>query len=173
MSMRKNAALAVVCLSSFLNAAHADGVVISGAQTAMPVDNDFSHALPDTLLAGARLALQEPARLVFTPVAAESGNHNSLVVVGLGVLSEDRDFGFRRGGRGQIAGIFQPGTLDQLFFTSDFGAGARPGGRSFGVFVDGNAGESFTTFYLGYDDTPGDDDDFDDYIIRVDVEPLN
>ncbi|MEO1705154.1 MAG: hypothetical protein AAFR50_07450 [Pseudomonadota bacterium] len=164
------AALAVCLVPPF---AVADGVRITGAALGMPVENDFSQNLPGVLISGATLALTEPARLIFTPVAAESGNHHALTVAGLGTLSEDRDFGFRRGGRGQITGNFAPGSLDGiLIFTSDFGDTAVPGSDSFGVFVDGAPGEAFTTFFLVYDDTNGTDGDFDDYIIRVDVEAL-
>ena len=153
--------------------AMADGVRISGLSAPIPLDNDFTGNLPDTLISAATLALAERARLVFTPVAAESGHHNALTVAGLGTLSEDRDFGFRRGGRDQIVGEFPAGRLDgYLVFTSDFGDRAVPGSQSFGVFVDGDPGEEFTTFYLVYDDTTGTDGDFDDYIIRVDVEAL-
>ena len=153
--------------------AAADGVRITGLTAPVPLDNDFTSNLPDTLISAATLALAERARLVFTPVAAESGHHNALTVAGLGTLSEDRDFGFRRGGRDQIVGEFPAGRLDgYLAFTSDFGDRAVPGSQSFGVFVDGAPGEEFTPFYLVYDDTTGTDGDYDDYIIRVDVETL-
>lgn len=151
----------------------ADGVRITGAPATMPLENDFSRNLPDTLISGATLALTERSRLIFTAVAAESGHHNTLTVQGLGSLSEDRDFGFRRGSQQRIVGEFAPGQLDSLLaFTSDFGDPAVPGSGSFGAFVDGAPGQEFTTFYLVYDDEAGTDGDFDDYIIRVDVQPL-
>lgn len=151
----------------------ADGVRITGLATAMPAENDFARNLPGVLISGATLELAERSRLIFTPVAAESGHHNALTISGLGTLSEDRDFGFRNSGRERIAGEFAPGPLDgALVFTSDFGDPAAPGSQSFGAFVDGAPGEEFTTFYLVYDDTTGTDGDFDDYVIRVDVEVL-
>ena len=165
----------LACLAAIVvpHLAGAEGVRITGAPAAMPLENDFSRNLPDTLISGATLALTERSLVTFTPVAAESGNHNTLTVTGLGTLSENRDFGFRRGGRDQIAGEFEPGPLDGiLIFTSDFGDRAVPGTESFGVFVDGAPGEEYTTFFLVYDDTTGTDGDFDDYIIRVDVEAL-
>lgn len=150
----------------------ADGVLIQGSPAATPLENDFSQNLPGTLISGATLELAERSRLTFTPVAAESGNHNTLTVQGLGSLTEDRDFGFRSGRRDQITGEFPPGALNGLLFTSDFGDRAVPGSQSFGVFVDGAPGQAFTTFYLVYDDTTGTDGDFDDYVIRVDVEAV-
>ncbi|MEM1273172.1 MAG: hypothetical protein AAGF88_05100 [Pseudomonadota bacterium] len=153
--------------------AAADGLRVTGTPTAMPAENDFARDLPPILLQAASLTLDAPARLTFTPVAAESGNHNTLTISGLGSLSEDRDFGFRNRSRTQLVGDFAPGALDQfLFFTSDFGDRAGPGSGSFGAFVDGAPGEEFTTFFLVYDDLGQDDGDFDDYIVRVDVELL-
>ncbi|MEM9321159.1 MAG: hypothetical protein AAGA70_19470 [Pseudomonadota bacterium] len=173
MNLQTPSFLLSCCLALAPCAAIADGVRITGAASGMPIENDFARNLPGTLLRAASLSLTEPARLTFTPVAAESGNHNVLTVSGLGSLAEDRDFGFRRGTRDQISGVFAPGALDQiLIFTSDFGDRAIPGTDSFGVFVDGAAGEEFTSFFLVYDDTTGTDGDYDDYIIRVDVEPV-
>ena len=141
---------------------------------AQPAKTFISDSLPGTLLRGARLELDARSRLVVTPVAAESGNHNTLTVAGLGSLSENRDFGWWTRAREQLVGEFPAGRLDQLmFFTSDFGDDAAPGMESFGVFVDGAAGGRYTTFFLVYDDTAGADGDFDDYIIRVDVAPVN
>jgi len=171
--MSNLARLVPILLSLSPSLAFADGVRITGTPSAMPAENDFARQLPGTLLSGATLALAERSVLTFTPVAAESGNHNTLTIGGLGSLSEDRDFGFRRGGRDQLSGEFAAGGLNQiLVFTSDFGDAAVPGSESFGVFVDGVAGDEFTTFFLVYDDTTGTDGDFDDYIIRVDVEAL-
>lgn len=160
-----------LCLSPAISAA--EGVRIGGAVLGLPLENDFAAELPGTLIAAARLELEAASRLTFTPVAAESGNHNALTVAGLGTLTETRDFGFRRRGQNRIVGEFAPGVLDGLLiFSSDFGDVAVPGSESFGVFVDGAPGDSFTTFYLVYDDTKGTDGDFDDYVIRVDVEPI-
>ncbi|MEM9754768.1 MAG: hypothetical protein AAF914_02180 [Pseudomonadota bacterium] len=162
---------AAIALAS---SADAQSVRITGDAAVAPIDNDFVDSLPGTLVRGARLELDARSRLIFTPVAAESGNHNTLTIAGLGSLSEDRDFGWSSRAREQLVGDFAAGRLDQLiFFTSDFGDDAAPGMDSFGVFVDGAAGGRYTTFFLVYDDTAGDDGDYDDYIIRVDVAPVD
>lgn len=180
--MRAVAMISVVGMMGLASLAMADGVRITGAPISPPAGNDFSDDLPRLLMQDVSLLLTERSRLTFTAVAAESGNHNTLTVQGLGSLTEDRDFGFNRNRfrrAGRMVGVFSPGPLDpMLLFTSDFGDAARPGSANFGIYADGAPGDEFTTFYLVYDDTlEGDadiaDSDFDDYIIRVDVEPVN
>lgn len=168
-----------VSFAIFPAAGASQGVQISGENAGVPAENDFVDDLPTLMLRSPSFLLTERSRLTFTEVAAESGNNNSLIIAGLGALGEDRDFGLisRRlfaGDRQRLVGIFPAGSLDTLLlFDSNEGDRARPGMRNFAVFMDAQAGSDVTSFYLAYDDTLGDDGDYDDYVIRVDVEPLN
>lgn len=172
-------ALTISILTFAAHAAASQGVEINGTPQALPRANDFAKDLPGVMLQGASLLLTERSRVTFTEVAAESGHANSLVVSGLGQLSENSDFGMvsRRlfsGDREQMTGIFPAGSLDQLVrFDSNLGDTARPGMRNFAAMVDARTEDGIMSFYLLYDDTLDQDGDFDDYIVRVDVEPLN
>lgn len=162
--------------------AQAQGVQITGDPRFLPAENDFLLDLPPMLIEDVSLVLLQRARVTFTEIAAESGNDSTLAVIGLGQMTETRDFGFPRGimrfrDDEQLTGVFAPGVLDgALQFIGSDGAVVRPGDPGFAVFADGAPGGVFTTFYLVYDDVWGNaglDEDFDDYVIRVDIDPLD
>ncbi|MBF9034206.1 hypothetical protein HKCCE2091_08130 [Rhodobacterales bacterium HKCCE2091] len=156
-----------------LGAAEAQGIRVDGTPRAMPADNDFAGYFgsgPSVLLSGASLTLTAPAQVTFTEFGAESGNDNAFSVAGIGTLAEQRDFGPRL--RSELSGLFPPGPLDPyLAFFGESGLRIAAGSPGFGAVVPGDAAGLHARVFLVLDDAGGDDGDFDDYIIRVDVTP--
>jgi hypothetical protein len=161
-------------------AASAATVTIGGTSTALPgTSNNFNDELLDALGAGyqfntsATLSLDASATLTFTEVAAESGFNNKFTATGAGSISENGDFGeganFLTVGGETVSGVFGPGSLDSLLtFDNQIGFTASGGQQAFSVFFDPT---DTSVFFLAFDDQPGnpDDDNHDDYIVRVTV----
>lgn len=119
------------------------------------------------------------ARLTFTEVGAESGFNNMFSFAGL-AFSESGELpssgSFADGETGTVT-VASGSNLGGMTFSSPNGYSATPYGTNsydFGVFYLGD-GTSLTSFFIAYDDMPGlapNDDNHDDYIIRVDVAPV-
>ncbi|MBF9032223.1 hypothetical protein HKCCE3408_17625 [Rhodobacterales bacterium HKCCE3408] len=179
--MRRTIPALAVAIAALAGPALSQSARITGEPVPVPAGNDFADSLPPTLLRGASITLTAPARVTFTAIAAESGNANRFAVTGLGELTEDRDFGFARGAltlrrNSRLVGIFPEGPVDMLLsFTGANGAVIRPGSPAFAVFAAGAPEAEVTTFYIAVDDRgdgAGIDSDFDDFVIRVEVDPV-
>ena len=141
--------------------------------------NDIESALGGTLgtgtlefVTGGMLTLAWDVVLTFTEVGHESGFSNSFTD-GTNTISEtgadpSNLFG---GGGDSFSGIYGPGDLADLEFTTTSGGiNAKMGQGGFGIFYDT---ADLSKFFLGFDDSgAGPDDNHDDYVVMVEVAPV-
>jgi hypothetical protein len=147
------------------------------------VDPDNSFVAPlvaagmTTFVTHGTISLAWAAKLIFTEVAAESGYSNDFTVTGVGTMTETSSGSisatpFLTASLGEtLSKIFTAGAIaaGDLVFDGP-GAAATIGDLDFGIFY--NPADT-SVFFLAYDDQDGlptsDDDNHDDYIVRVNV----
>lgn len=182
------AAAAVLALAPMT--AQAVTATIGGTPTAVPPSgsgagkNDFIAELTAALggslgfVTSGTISLSAPGTLIFTEVAAESGFDNAFTD-GTNTMTETGNFGFGANfltsGGETFSKAFGAGAVSGLEFTST-GSGsldAALGEGGFGIFYDATKGlTGHTVFFLAYDDNgASEDDNHDDYIVRVQVVP--
>ena len=144
-------------------------------------NNDFAGDLNttyglDNMAAGSDtdISLTADALLTFYYLGSESG-YMDMFTAGsvMGVENNSDNF---PGGILLGSDIFLAGSLmGQLLFSSSSGAPATIGDEGFGIFLpdDYVSGTGVTEFFIGYDDqlTNPDDDNHDDFLVRVTVGP--
>lgn len=163
--------------------AQAVTVTVGGDVAGVSPANDFGGELSTAFsgsvdfLTSATITITERVRLTFTAVAAESGDNNTFSVTGLGSLFETGNFGggtdFLTAGAGSLVGDFDAFEILDLAFSGTAGSFAL-GSYAVGAFVAAGA-TAVDTFFLAFDDNgddPSDDDNHDDFIIRVNVTPV-
>lgn len=172
-----------------LGAAALVGATSANAQTAeitfddtapIAVNNDFTTELNalglDVMAAGpdTDITLTADAVLSFFYLGSESGYIDTFTAGSvMGVENDSNNFpnGIFLGSDTFLAGSL----IDQLLFGSSAGAPATIGDEGFGIFLPANyvSGTGVTEFYIGYDDqiTNPDDDNHDDFLIRVTLVP--
>jgi len=173
----KTTTLAAVAALGLAGAASANTVTITGSTPGSPGANDFNQLSTYTFITYlADMVVNGNSRITFTEVGAESGYNNDFTASGT-KITETSDFGINLSGDY----VFQPGEsffkdyadgtslMSVLSFGSNSGVDADPGDYGFGVYALGSSGDSFSHFYLAYDDSNGTDDNHDDYIIEVRV----
>lgn len=173
-------AAAALLAAGLLAPAMSATATITGTAASAAGNNNFLDELTAAVggslgfVTNGMITLTGDVILTFTEVAAESGFNNSFSVTGLGTTSESGDFGeganFLTSGGEFLSGLYGPGILAGLFFSSSGAVGTfGPGVQEFGIFFD-NTLASHSTFFLAFDDNgAGPDDNHDDYIIRVNV----
>jgi hypothetical protein len=190
--------LAVAALVSVGGTASAATVALTGGTPTIavttaptPAGQDFTQQLldagADTLYSGPlQLTLSGRSRVTFSLVGVESGFDNSLVLAGVGTIISETVSGPVALTDFTTGALSDDGAVQT--FTADFGGGTDlaslltfsvSGGSNptfdsdddgFGVFADSASIGALTTFYLGLDDSGGNqDDNHDDIIVRVDV----
>jgi len=157
--------------------AQAQSVQINyGASNPVPGNNDFQAQLAGLgftsfTTTGATLILDANATIFFEYLGSESGYTDTFTAGPVvGVENDTNNFAapIPLGFANFLAGSL--GTL--LNFTSSVGMPATVGQDGFGIFLGPNqlTGQSFTTFYIGYDDEINNqDDNHDDFIVRATV----
>lgn len=187
--MRKHlGSVAALALGAFLVAAPAANaaVTIGGTSETVPQQgggagqNNFITDMTNVLggsiafVTHGTLSLAWDVVLTFTEVAAESGFNNAFTD-GTSTMSENGFFNtFPGGGDESFSAVFGAGAVTGLEFTSSSNGSvdAALGENGFGIFFNPNVSHP-TTFFLAYDDNgAGEDDNHDDYIVRVDVSPV-
>ena len=172
-------AAAAMALSLPVTAQAAANVTINfGSSAGIPSDNDFQSALNGLGLfsfasSGASLILNGPASLVFEFLGSESGYNDTFSTSGGLSFTESTPFQNNFAAPILIGSqYFAGGNLTGLLnFTSNVGVPATVGQGGFGIFLPRGAttGDTFTTFYIGYDDLDRVDDNHDDFLVKVTV----
>lgn len=150
--------------------------------TAIPVpsSNDFQGSLSTLGLTrytaqGATMVLASNSTIFFEFLGSESGFSDTFTA-GPVTYTENSSFENHFGVPIALGSAnFLAGSLAGLMtFTSSGGVTATVGHDGFGIFLGLNqvSGQSFSTFYLGYDDqVTNQDDNHDDFIVRATVRP--
>ena len=146
--------------------------------TAIPALNDFQSQLSGLNLTrytalGATLVLASNSTIFFEFLGSESG-YSDTFTAGSVTFTETSSFQNQFGAPISLGSAnFLAGSLAGLLnFTSSLGAPATVGQDGFGIFLSPTqvSGQSFSTFYLGYDDqVTNQDDNHDDFIVRARV----
>ena len=150
------------------------------ASNPVPGNNDFQGQLAglgqtDFTTTGATLILDSNAQIFFEFLGSESGFSDTFTA---GSVTHTEVSGFEDHFAAPIPLGFESflaGSLAGLLNFTSTGIGsmnATVGQGGFGIFLGPNqlTGQSFSTFYLGYDDQiVGDDDNHDDFIVRATV----
>lgn len=152
-----------------------------GATAPIPALNDFQGQLAGLGLVnfttmGATIILSANATIFFEFLGSES-QFNDTFTAGAASLTENTGFtnNFPGGVAIGPAQSFNAGSLAGLLnftTTNANGASATVGQDGFGIFLGANqlSGQSFSVFYLGFDDqVRGQDDNHDDFIVRATV----
>ena len=173
------AAMSLLLASALPVAAQAAVKITFDDKTTISDDNDFKSLLNGLGLTkytsdGASLVLTENSIITFYLLGSESGFNDSFSTISTPNLikSENTPFQNNFGAPVSIgAGAFNAGSLAGLLkFSSIGGKPATVGDEGFGIFLKKGqvSGESFSTFYFGYDDQIlGADNDYDDLIIKA------
>jgi hypothetical protein len=179
--MRKFTILLALATAALASSANAGVTINFTGSTAMPSNNDFKVDLSGLGLTrytttGASLILDANSVISFELLGTESGYDDHFATISAPNLSYTEHTSFLNSFASPISigsASFSAGSLLGLLnFSSVGGAPATVGQDGFGIFLgpNQNTGQSFSTFYLGYDDqTTGQDDDHDDMIIRATV----
>jgi len=146
----------------------------------IPSSNDFQSQLNGLGLtqftaSGATLVLASNATIFFEFLGSESGFSDTFTS-GAVTYTENSSIENHFGSPIPLGSAnFLAGSLGGLMtFTSSGGVTATVGHDGFGIFLGPNqvSGQSFNTFYLGYDDqVTNQDDNHDDFIVRATVTP--
>lgn len=146
----------------------------------IPSSNDFQSQLNGLGLtqftaSGATLVLASNATIFFEFFGSESGFSDTFTS-GAVTYTENSSIENHFGSPIPLGSAnFLAGSLGGLMtFTSSGGVTATVGHDGFGIFLGPNqvSGQSFNTFYLGYDDqVTNQDDNHDDFIVRATVTP--
>lgn len=148
------------------------------ASNPVPLNNDFQAQLAGLGLTsftttGATMILDSNATIFFEFLGSESGFSDTFTA---GPATYTENTGFTDNFAAPIPigfASFLAGSLGGLLnFTSSGGVAATVGMDGFGIFLGANqtTGQSFSTFYLGYDDQiTAQDDNHDDFIVRATV----
>lgn len=144
----------------------------------VPAVNDFQTQLAALGMTrftatGATLVLDSNAQIFFEFLGSESGNSDTFTA---GSVTHTETSSFENHFAAPIPlgfASFNAGTLAGLLnFTSVGGVNATIGQDGFGIFLGPNqvTGQSFSTFFLGFDDQiTAQDDNHDDFVIRATV----
>ena len=172
--------LAGLSAAALSTSAQAQVQVNYGATNRIPSSNDFQGLLNGLGLTqyattGASLVLANNSTIVFEFLGSESGFSDTFTA---GPVTYTVNSSFENHFAVPIAlgsANFLAGNLAGLMtFTSSGGVTASIGADGFGIFLGPNqvSGQSFNTFYLGYDDQiTNQDDNHDDFIVRATVRP--
>lgn len=117
--------------------------------------------------------LTSPARLTFYALGSESGLENTFSFGP--VTSTEQNFSYDASRVIGSLDVASAVSLGGLVFTSNGGVPAVPGMSNFGIFLpNGFNGASFDTNWLviGYDDGGSSDNDFDDFVVGIQVSPI-
>jgi len=146
----------------------------------IPSSNDFQSQLNGLGLtqftaSGTTLVLASNATIFFEFLGSESGFSDTFTS-GAVTYTENSSIENHFGSPIPLGSAnFLAGSLAGLMtFTSSGGVTATVGHDGFGIFLGPNqvSGQSFNTFYLGYDDqVTNQDDNHDDFIVRATVTP--
>jgi len=174
---RSQLALAIgAAFGMALPAAASAAVIVSFADAqALPVGNDFNGALTDLGLtryatSGVDLVLDAPGTITFEFLGSESGLDDSFEAPGID-FTETSSFENHFGSPIALgSSFFSSGSLAGLIsFLSSDGKTSTVGEPGFALFLDPIqlSEQATSVFYLGFDDQiTGQDDDYDDIIIR-------
>ena len=163
---------AAVAPSAAANAA----VVVSFSGTqALPAANDFTSELTDLGLtryatSGIDLVVDAPGTITFEFLGSESGFSDSFAAPGIS-FTETSSFENHFAAPIMLgSSFFASGSLaDLISFVSSGGKTSTVGEEGFALFLDPIqiSDQAVSVFYLGFDDqVTGQDDDYDDLIIR-------
>ena len=179
--MKKISILVALVTAAFASSANAGVTINFTGSTAIPSNNDFKSDLSGLGLTrytttGASLILDADSVITFELLGTESGYDDHFATISAPNLSYTEHTSFLNSFGSPIpigSASFSAGSLLGLLnFSSVGGAPATVGQDGFGIFLGPNqtSGQSFSTFYLGYDDQiTSQDDDHDDMIIRATV----
>lgn len=156
-------------------AANAAVIVSFASADALPAGNNFNSALTGLGLtryatSGVGLVVDAPGTITFDFLGSESGYNDSFEAPGVS-FTETSSFQNNFASPISIGSVFFPsGNLtDVISFLSSGGKTATVGDAGFTLFLDPIqiSEQAVSVFYLGFDDQiTGQDDDFDDIIIR-------
>jgi hypothetical protein len=179
----RNAVLASTLLGAFalaVPATAASFTVTPGSIFGIPPfpSNDFSAQLAAKGLthytsSGASVSLSSPRKLKFEYMGSESGFTDTFTAGSLGPYQEtNKAWGPMLIGYANFAG----GAITNMSFSSSGGVvNSTIGTASFGIFIPRLAAQgtySSNVLYFGFDDQLiGDDDNHDDFIVRVTAVP--
>jgi len=179
----KKLVMGIAALSALAVSGTAEAAVVinfSESQT-IPDSNNFKSdlnglGLTNVTATDASLILTVPSTLTFEFLASESGFNDKFSAAGISSFTEFTSFVNLFGSPMALGSApFNAGSLANLLsFSSVGGANGTVGQVPFGIFLarGQTSGQSFSTFYIGYDDqiySP--DRDYDDMIIRVTATP--
>jgi hypothetical protein len=163
--------------------ANAQTATITFPGTPGPVNsgNDFAaellgnYGLSGFISGTSDISLSTGATLTFYYLGSESGFIDRIAAGSVtGVENEANHFA--TGGLLLGSDVFGAGSLiGDIWFTSNYGGPATIGDLGVGIFLPAGftSGTGVTEFFLGYDDQLGrpDDDNHDDFLVRVVVSP--
>lgn len=181
--MKKLAAMALFVASASPVAAQASVTINFDPddRAAISTDNDFKLLLKGLGLTkyvstDASLVLTENSVITFHLLGSESGFSDSFSTFSTPNLFKSENTPFQDNFASPLligSGTFSAGSLAGLLnFASIGGKPATVGQEGFGIFLEKKqvSGQSFSTFYFGYDDqVTRADNDYDDLIIRATV----
>ena len=172
--------LAGVGAISASGAAQAQVQINYSTANPVPASNDFQSQLNTLGLTrftaqGATMTLASNSTIFFEFLGSESGFSDTFTA-GPVTYTENSSIENHFGAPIVLGSAnFLAGSLAGLMtFTSSGGVTATIGADGFGIFLGPNqvSGQSFSTFYLGYDDQiTNADDNHDDFIVRATVRP--
>ncbi|HEU4652327.1 MAG TPA: PEPxxWA-CTERM sorting domain-containing protein [Croceibacterium sp.] len=177
---KRVAALAFVAAMTISPSAQAAAILDFGTTSEIAANNDFKARLNDLGLTrfatiGSSIVLDAATSIRFDLLGTESGFNDTFFTVGtLPLVSFTEMTSLQDSFLAPIllgTAAFEAGSLAGLLnFSSSGGVGATIGQDGFGIFLgpDQLGGSLVDTFYFGYDDqVTGQDDDYDDLIIRA------
>jgi len=160
--------------------ANAGVFLTQGATAGIPASNDFGGQLAALGLTqytttGASLFVDADTTIAFEFLGSESRFNDTFTALGAAPLSLGETTNFTNNFASPVpigSSVFAAGSLaGRLTFssTNPNGATATVGQDGFGIFLDPNQPDGLVSiFYLGYDDqVVGQDDDYDDFIVRA------
>lgn len=164
-----------------LAAPASSAILVGGIGTTQAIPDNFSFksqlASDYSLVSQSNdlltINLTSPARLTFYALGSESSLVNNFYFGALN--STEQNFAYDPSRVIGSVDVTSAASLGGLVFTSSGGLPAVPGVSNFGVFLPtGFSGTSFSTDWLvfGYDDGGFGDNDFDDFVVGVQVSPI-